>query len=367
MKIPAYAIILAGGYGTRFWPASRRARPKQFLALAGGQESLLERTYRRVARLFPPQRIFVVACAEHRALLRRQLRRMPARHLLLEPLGRNTAVAIALAAEHLRAELPARQPDALLAVFPADHAIQNEARFRRVVRAALAVAAGEGAMVVLGLPPSQPHTGYGYIERGPRQKRVQRQAVFTVRCFKEKPDRKTAVGYLRAGRFYWNSGMFFWRLSTFDRLLRQNLPKTKAAMEKLAGAISGRGYAGRLRRVYRRLENISVDYAIAEPAAARGQGRLLVADIGWSDLGSWAAVYDWRARGGQNIVAAPRFLLDASGNWLEAPGKFIAAIGVHDLILVETPDALLLCPRARAEEVGKIVKHLQKTKGEQWL
>lgn len=367
----AYAIVLAGGYGTRFWPLSRRARPKQFLPLAG-KESLLQQTYQRVARLFPPGHIYVVGNAEHRVLLRRQLPRLPAGHLLLEPLGRNTAAAIGLAAEHIRATLPRSQPDPVLAVFPADHAIRDEARFGRIVWAALAAAATEEVMVVLGIPPTHPHTGYGYIECGRYQERAAAQRVFVARRFTEKPDPRTAARYLRTRRYFWNSGMFFWRLSTFDDLLRRHLPRTHAVFQGLSPFRRG-GSQLALGRLYRRLENVSVDYALAEPAAARGQARLLVADIGWSDLGSWNALYDWHARqAGENVVAGPahrslgaggpHFLLDAAGNWLAVPRKFLAAIGVNDLIVVDTPDALLLCSRARAQDVGKVVHYLKKEK-----
>ncbi|MGH9803837.1 MAG: mannose-1-phosphate guanylyltransferase, partial [Candidatus Acidiferrales bacterium] len=282
--------------------------------------------------------------------------------LLLEPVGRNTAAACALAAEHIRAALPAGG-DAVLGVFTADHGIRREARFLRLVRAALATAAREETMVVLGVPPVRPETGYGYVERGRPLRREKGERVFVVRRFTEKPDARTAARYLRSGRYYWNSGMFFWRLSTFDRLLARHLPRSRRAFETLAPAIGTRGYSHPLSRIYRSLENISVDYALAEPAAARGQVRMLEADIGWSDLGSWSAVYDWRAtRRGENIVAGPHLLLDAAGNWLASPRKFLAAIGVRDLVVVETPDALLLCARDRAQDVGKVVDYLKKNK-----
>jgi mannose-1-phosphate guanylyltransferase len=367
MRLPAYAIILAGGYGTRFWPLSRRAHPKQFLNLAG-RESLLQQTYRRIARAFPAERIYVVGSAEHQRLLRRQLPRLKRNRLLLEPVGRSTAAAIALAAEHIRAALPKSKPDATLAVFPADHAIRDEAGFRRTVRAALRAAAEEDAMIVLGIRPAYPNTGYGYIERGPQVGRLDGIGLFQARRFTEKPNLRTATRYLRSRRFYWNPGMFFWRLSTVDRLLESYLPRTREALRNLAPTIGGRTYSSRLGRAYRRLQNISVDYAVAEPAAAAGQARLIPASFDWTDLGSWSAVYDWRAgRKGENVTDGDTFLLDAGGNWLACPKKFIAAVGVNDLIVVETPDALLVCPRQRAQEVGKVVDYLKKKKRTQLL
>ena len=379
----AYAIILAGGYGTRFWPASRRARPKQFLPLTG-KESLLQQTYRRVARLFPPSRIYVVGNAEHARLLRQQLPRLPRRNLLLEPVGRNTTAAIALAVAHLRAARRRGEEDALLAVFPADHAIRNPAKFRRVVRGALAAAAvAEDAMVVLGIPPTAPHTGYGYIERGRSLRRVSGQSAYAARRFTEKPDARTAARYLRTGRFYWNSGMFFWRLSVFTALLRRHLPRTYGAAEELLRSIGRRGYAARVERAYRKLPNISVDYALAEPAAAAGKVRVIPAEMGWSDLGSWSALADWLGP----TAGAAHFSLDARGNFVHAPGppkadalprraslglaprahKFTAALGAENLIVVETPDALLLCRRDRAQDVGKVVDYLRRKRLHRWL
>lgn len=375
----SYAVILAGGYGTRFWPLSRRARPKQFLplappsaGLADGEGSLLQLTYRRVERLFPPGRIFVVGNAEHERLLRRQLPRLPRGRLLLEPVGRNTAAACALAAEHIRASLPTNQPDAVLGVFPADHAIRDQARFRRLVRAALAAAAAEEVMVVLGVPPTHPDTGYGYIERGGRLGRLGGESLYIARRFTEKPDARTAARYLGSRRYFWNSGMFFWRLSTFDRLLARHLPDTWAALEKLSAAINQRDYPARLRRIYPGVKSISVDYALAEPAAARGQVRLLPAQIGWSDVGSWSAAFDWlgqsRARGGKSLTGAEVLALGSRGNFVVVPeGKFVATLGVNDLVIVDSPRALLVCARDRAQEVRKVVDYLSKKKRKRLL
>lgn len=359
MRLPTYAIILAGGYGTRFWPLSRRARPKQFLPLTGKQ-SLLQQTYRRVARVFPPSKIYVVGNGEHRRLFSEQLPRVPPERLLLEPVGRNTAAAVALAAEHVRRALPASVEDAVLGVFPADHAIRQEARFRQVVRAALAAAEAESMLVVLGIPPTEPHTGYGYIERGQLVERRRGTQLFRARRFTEKPGERLAVRYLRTRRYFWNSGMFFWRLSMFDGLLARHLPRTGQALRGLRPWLGRRGYESRLKKVYPRLKNISVDYALAEPAAARGVVRMLPARIGWSDLGSWSALYAWQARQAKvNLTTGPVFLLDARGSWLQAEKKLVAAIGIENLVVVDTPEALLLCPRNRAQEVGKIVDYLK--------
>ena len=373
LRLPVFAVVLAGGYGTRFWPVSRRARPKQFLALTG-QHSLLAQTLKRLPRSIPPNHVYVVGNAEHRKLLQKEAVGVPKSHLLLEPEPRNTAAAIALAAEHIRHQIGGSKRsntdedgDAILGVFPADHAIADESAFRRVARTAARVAATEEAMVVLGIAPTRPDTGYGYIERGFAVNRFGDEPVFAVRRFTEKPDPRTAGRYLRTRRYFWNAGVFFWRLSFFDRMLKEHLPHTSSALRRLGLRIGTANYRTRLARVYPKLENISVDYALAEPLAAEGKARVLVADVGWSDLGTWDSIHEWFARAGkadslENLIPSESFTLDASGNLIQTDGKFVAAIGVKDLVVVETPDALLICPRDRAQQVGEIVRHLRKTR-----
>src|SRR5690349_4158919 len=218
-------------------------------------------------------------------------------------------------------------------------------------------------MVVLGIPPTRPETGFGYIERMGEALSAKGFPVFAVKRFTEKPALPFAVEYVASGKYHWNAGMFFWRVSTFLENLKSFLPKTGAALEELAGFIGKRAYERRLRAMYERLENISVDYAVLEPAT-RVEGTpcvfVIPAEIGWSDIGSWAAVYELLAKkNSENVLAGAGHTLDAEGNFLWAPSKFIAAIGVHDLVVVETADALLICPRDRAQDVAKVVKILE--------
>jgi mannose-1-phosphate guanylyltransferase len=359
MTPPAHAVILAGGRGTRFWPRSRTRQPKQLLNIVG-RETMLEQTIARLSPLFPSSRLWIVTNNEQAAAVRRQSPRIPAAHILSEPVGRNTAAAIGLAAIHLLREAG---PDALMAVLPADHFIAQPARYRRIVRAALDVAKRPGALVVLGVPPTRPETGYGYIESAGRTAHARGQQVFAVRRFTEKPSLQKAKKYVASRRYLWNAGMFFWRVSTFLGGLERHLPKTHAALLRLAETIDTSRYRAALRRVYPQLENISIDYALLEPASRdprRSPVFMLPAPAGWSDIGSWAAVYELLARApGQNVSAGPSVALDASGNFLWSPSKFVAALGVRNLVVVETPDALLICPRDRAQDVGQIVKWLE--------
>jgi mannose-1-phosphate guanylyltransferase len=362
-KLLAHAVILAGGRGTRFWPRSRTRTPKQLLNIIG-RDTMLEQTAARLAPLFPASRQWVVTNAEQAAAVRRQLPRVPRSHILAEPTGRNTAAAIGLAAAHMLHGGMGKENDALMAVLPSDHYIAQPARYLKIVRAALHVAHAGGSLVVLGVPPSRPETGFGYIERA-RGKALDAGGVpvHSVRRFTEKPAFKLARKYVSSGRYFWNAGMFFWRVSTFLGNLEKFLPKTHDALMRLAGEIGTPRYARALARVYPKLENISVDYAILEPATRRSAAPsvfVLPAEVGWSDIGSWAAVYELLARKAGENVSAGRFVAhDAHGNFLWSPKKFVAAIGIHDLVVVETEDALLLCPRDRAQDVGKIVKWLE--------
>src|SRR6266851_4476447 len=229
--------------------------------------------------------------------------------------------------------------------------------------AARDIAREPGRMVVLGIPPTRPETGFGYIERIGEPIDSKGFPVFAARRFTEKPELQLAREYVASGNYHWNAGMFFWRVSTFLENLKSFLPKTHAALEKLAGFIGTRSYERNLRALYSKLDNISVDYAVVEPATrVEGPPRVFVipAEVGWSDIGSWAAVYQLLAKkNGENVFAGHAYTVDAEGNFLWSPSKFVAAIGVRDLVVVETPDALLICPRDRAQEVGKVVKWLE--------
>jgi mannose-1-phosphate guanylyltransferase len=358
-KLGIHAVILAGGRGTRFWPRSRTRTPKQLLNIVG-KETMLEQTVARLRPLIPPERIWTVTNSEQAVEVRKQLPAPARRRVLTEPIGRNTAAAIALAALHVR---HAARGDALLAVLPADHYIANPERYRVILRAALDVARKDGRMVVLGIPPSRPETGFGYIQRMGEALDSRGFPVFAVRRFTEKPALAVAKEYAGSGDYHWNAGMFFWRVSTFLNSLKSYLPKTGAALELLAESIGKRSYERQLRAIYSQLENISVDYAILEPAT-RQQGEphvfVIPAEVGWSDIGSWNAVYELLTKQpGENILAGAGYTLDAEGNFLYSPSKFVAAIGVRDLVVVETPDALLVCPRERAQDISRIVKRLE--------
>ncbi len=345
-----YGLILAGGRGTRFWPRSRKRSAKQVLNVVGDR-SLIQSTVDRLAPVIPPERLWVLTNDHLRDTIAEQLPEIPRRQILAEPAQRNTAPAIALAAQIFHGLDPA----AIMGVFPADHVVGKPAVYRTVVKSALKGAAA-GRLIVVGIPPRWPETGYGYIEF-PRAPIGAAGQPVPVRKFHEKPDLARARRYLTAGHFYWNSGMFFWRAGTFLDELRRHLPRTATLLAALP-PFGSRRFAQALAGAFPLCENISVDYAVLEKSAQVAGIR--AADFGWNDVGSWNAVYELLPRDGHgNVVIHETVAVDSRNNFVDARGKVVALLGVEDLIVVDTPDALLVASRERAQSVGEIVKRLE--------
>jgi len=357
-----YPVILAGGRGTRFWPLSRKKRAKQLLAL-DGKQTMIQQTVSRLLPLAPAKTFWIITNDDLRPAIMKQLPKLPAAQVLAEPVGRNTAPAIGLAAFLLLRE----NPKAVIGMFPSDHVIADEKRYRETMERGIEVAAAGPNIVVLGIRPNRAETGYGYIEAGGL---FQGDALH-VRRFTEKPNAERAAEFVAAGNYFWNSGMFLWSAQTLTDALKEHLPKTAALLEKIADTYGTRKFAGTFARVYPQCENISVDYAVLEPRSAKGEkaGNIycLPADFGWNDLGSWTALHEHHTAKsspaeGNLISAADVFVLNARGNYIHAPEKFVAAVGVSDLVVVETEDALLITTRQAAQDVGKIVKYLDEKK-----
>jgi mannose-1-phosphate guanylyltransferase len=348
----AYAVILAGGSGTRFWPLSRRKRPKQLLRLLG-KNTLLEETLRRIRGIISPERTFVFTSAWVRDEVLRVLPEVPREQVVAEPASRNTAPTLGLAAH----EILRRDPKGVMVVLPSDHIITRPAAFRRVLRAGCEWAAVEGRSVVVGLKPSRPETGYGYVRRGELAGRAEGCAVYRVEKFTEKPALAVARRYVASRRYLWNGGMFLWRASTLVRNLERHQPRMAQGLERIAraGGVSARRV---LAREFPRLEKISIDYALMEKIS---QVFVVPADIGWSDVGSWAVVYKLSRKDRErNVRPAASLALGATDNMIYSPGKFVVTVGVRDLIVVETEDALLICGGHCSQEVGKAVQEIEK-------
>jgi mannose-1-phosphate guanylyltransferase len=357
-----YPVILAGGRGTRFWPLSRKKRAKQLLAL-DGKQTMIQQTVARLLPLAPPKQFWIITNDDLRPAILKQLPKLPKTQVLAEPVGRNTAPAIGLAAFLLLRE----HPDAVIGMFPSDHVIADEKSYRATIERAAEIAAAGENIVVLGIRPTRAETGYGYIEVGSASS----GGALRVRRFTEKPDAEKATVFVAAGNYFWNSGMFLWSARTLAKALREHLPRTAPLLEEIAAAFGTRKFAATFRRLYPKCENISIDYAVLEPRSAKGEqaGNIfcLPADFGWNDLGSWTALHEHHhAKSnppeGNLINGAGFFVLNAHGNYVHAPGKFVATVGVSNLVVVETPDALLITTLQHAQDVGKVVKHLDEKK-----
>jgi len=348
----AYAVVMAGGSGTRFWPLSRRKHPKQLLELFG-HGTLLEQTVARLRPLIPPERIYIYTNELVWRDVCRRLPQIPRAQIVAEPASRNTAPTLGVAAH----EILRRDPQGLMVVLPADHTITKSAEFLRVLRAGCETADKAGRSVVIGLKPTRPDTGFGYVRVSAREARVAGQEIYRVEKFTEKPPLTLARRYVASGRYLWNGGMFIWRASTLLENFAKYQPRMADQLAHLAetgGVRSGITF----RRLFPQFEKISIDYAIMEKIS---DIHAVAADIGWNDVGSWAVVYDLSAKDGEANVRPERSLcLNSRGNMIVAKKSFVVTVGVQNLVIVETDDALLICARDHSQEVGKAVQALEK-------
>ena len=371
--LPRFApVILAGGSGTRFWPRSRRARAKQVLAL-DGDRTMIQQTLTRLQPLSAAEDLWVITNDLLAAEIAEQLPEVVREHILSEPTARNTAPACALAAFLLERTDPA----IVLGIFPSDHVVTDKARFLDVLRAGIAIAGSGPKIVVLGVPPTRPETGYGYIAQGaPTLEERPAAASIPARQvirFTEKPDRARAEEFLSTGNFAWNSGIFLWRADTLANAIRQHCPELVAPLEKIVAAFGTPRFTAVFAEEYPLCKAISIDYAVLEPRSAMGESAsgivCLPADFGWNDLGSWDSLYEHRtaATSATALTEAARpnviesdasIALEAHGNYIHAPGKTVTLLGVEDLVVVDTGDALLITTRERSQDVGKLTRAL---------
>jgi len=352
LKIMVHAVIMAGGIGSRFWPRSRRATPKQFLNVFG-DSTMIQATIQRLSGVVKPEHCHVVTNGLYADLTRKQLPALPGGNVMGEPIARNTAPCIAYAAM----KLVKQDPDAIMVVLPADHRIGDVRAFHDVLAAGIEKAGEYGALVTIGIEPTHPATGYGYIQFDTEaQADDESLRAYFVKTFAEKPNQATAERFIDSGDFLWNSGMFMWRAESILDAIAEHLPDVWEAFEPISEHLGTDGESAAVEKAYRACPSISIDYGVMERAA---KVYVVPGDFDWNDVGDWKAVYDLSDKGPHGNAITGNGIVHDSGRCLvQASERLVALVGVHDLIVVDTDDAVLVCHRDAAQGVKNIVDYL---------
>ncbi len=356
-----YAVLMAGGVGTRFWPRSRSRTPKQVLNIVG-EKTMIQATVERVNGLVDASNIMVVTNADQKDLIHQQIPSLQDNNFILEPVGRNTAPCIGLAAIHIVHQ----DPSGVMVVLPADHLVTNVEEFRTVVQKGARFVFENDGLLTLGIEPHYPATGYGYIQRGEPVQELNGHTVYAVKTFAEKPNYETAVRFIESGDFYWNSGMFIWKAATILKEIEEKLPEIYEGLMEIRAAIGTPQYEQTVNDVYERIRGISIDYGVMQSAE---NVYVIPTDMGWNDVGSWQTVYEISPKDKNENARVSRELIaiDSRGSYVYAPEKLVALVGVNDLVVVDTGDALLICHRDRAQEVRDVVEELKKRGLDEYL
>ena len=358
-KNSVYALILAGGTGTRLWPRSRKNQPKQLLPLISSR-TMLQETVDRILPIIPADHIFIATNASYAAMVRKQLPNLPRQNIIGEIEGRGTAPSIGLGGLFIQNQ----DSDAVMLSLHADHFIAQPADFRRALLNAAQIAR-EGHLVTLGIQPSHPETGYGYIQRGELVKEIGDQKVYRVAQFMEKPNAETAQRFVDSGEYYWNSGIFAWKLSTLWEEFQAYQPTLFEQLQQIGGALGTRREKSTVARVWSKIKNETIDVGIMEKSK---RVVTLPIDVGWNDVGSWATLLDLLPRdANKNVVAGEHFGVDTTSSLIYAQNRLIATVGLQDILIVDSDDALLVCTKDRAQDVKHIVDLLKKEKKEKYL
>ncbi len=354
-----FALILAGGNGTRLWPHSRRDRPKQLLSLFS-ECSMLQETYDRIAPIIPPEHVFLITNRSYVQAAHEQLPDVPLANIIGEPEGRGTAPAIGLAALYMRR----MDPSAVMVSLHADHYIARAGEFRQAVLHAAEVAR-TGLLVTLGIQPSRPDTGYGYIHRGEFVMMVDEQPAYQISRFMEKPNLATAEQFVASGEYSWNSGIFTWQINTLFQELSRHMPALTSQLEEIEQDLGTPSERATLERVWSEVENQTIDVGLMERCTL---GAVLPIDVGWSDVGNWETLFELLPHDtDMNVVVGEHITVNTTSSLLYSPNRMIAAVGVQNLIVVDAGDAILICPRDRAQEVKRVVEALGKKNQSKYL
>lgn len=355
-----YAVIMAGGVGTRFWPRSRFKRPKQFLKILD-ERTMIEATFDRLGNLIPDDKIYVVTTENQSKQIKEQLSALKPENLIIEPKGKNTAPCIGLSAVILKQ----RDPEAVMAVLPADHRIQKQQQFHKVLSAAGIVASKRNCLVTIGINPTYPSIGYGYIQVNGKVDEINETPVYKVKTFAEKPDLVTAERFIQSGDFLWNSGMFVWKAQTILDEIEESLPELYDGLMEIQKYLTTKKRDEVIQKVFCQIKSISIDYGVMEQSQ---NVYVLKGDFDWNDVGSWEEVYKISGKDeNENVLIGNHFTRDTRGCLIDSPNRFIATLGVEDLIVVETDDALLICRRDRAQQVKDLVDAMKRKDLDQYL
>ena len=355
-----YAVIMAGGKGTRFWPLSREKKPKHLLNITG-EKSIIQYTVDRVTPLVGKDNVLIVTGASHSDEIREQLPQLPVENILIEPVGRNTAPCIGLAATHIRK----RSSDAVMFVLPSDHLIADTNSFLASLTTAREMAKRDNYLVTIGIKPEWPETGYGYMERGQIADTIGETRIYEVQSFREKPDPAIAETFFKNGGFFWNSGMFIWKASTILDTIKRLIPELYEGLLTIEESIGTECEQDVLSEIYRDIKSVSIDYGVMEKTR---DVFMIEGDFGWNDIGSWDALWDIMDKDEMGNAARGKVInFDTSNSLIYSPQKMVALIGVKDLIVVETEDALLICKRGSSQDVRKIVGRLEKKDMKEYL
>lgn len=354
------AVIMAGGQGERFWPQSRKNMPKQFLSLTGDGKTLFQLTVERMCMLVAIEDVFVVTNKAYKDIIRQQVPQIPVQNILCEPCAKNTAPAIAFAA----AVIKARYQDAVMYVVPSDHIIKGRRLYTDIMQTAAAFVQKRSALVTLGVTPTYPETGYGYIRFG-NEREKDEGSVYKVESFVEKPNLQTAQNYLEDGNYLWNSGMFIWTAQTFLSILQQHQPGVADMAREIEQAVNSDGYEQSVENAFNNVKAISVDYAVLEKA---DNVYTIPSSFLWNDVGGWRSMEAINPLDeGRNATVGNTIVLDSEDSIFISGGRLVAAVGVHDIVVVETPDAILVCGKDNAQDVKKIVGVLKEKNMHEYL
>ncbi len=355
-----YAVIMAGGSGTRFWPLSRTSTPKQFLSIVD-ETTMIQSTVERLKPVFKSENILIVGSQIHSDILKKLLPDFSADQFILEPFGRNTAAAVGLAAKVLQK----RDKDAVLLVVPSDHIIKNTNRFYEILKQGLSLANEDKALLTIGLKPTRPETGYGYIQIDEDSQVDGYPDAFHVKTFAEKPNIETAQRFIRSGDFMWNSGMFLWRADVVLSEIKTFLPDLYMELSNLEPFIDTPEFSHHLVEIYSRMPNISIDYGVMEKAELV---YVLKADLGWSDVGSWDEVATLAENDSEgNKLEGHVINVNSKNSFVKSKEKLIALVGVEDLIVVETEDSILICKKGESQNVKFVVDQLKRGNFDSYL